>query len=387
MGPGGGKGSALMAERILVVDDDPNALRLIGYALQRQGYNIIAAQSGQEAIVRAQSEKPDLIILDVMMPTMDGYQVLRQLRTNPSTARVPVILFTAKSQVDDKLAGFKAGADDYLIKPVTPAELIARVKALLLRTSYAGSGAPQAQVVGFLGVKGGVGTTSVAINVAVAISQKEKHVVLIECQPFIGTVARQLDLRSHSSLALLGQMEAQAIDRARVEACVTLHHTGVRVIPAPSKPEADAQPITPAHAQALIEHLDGLGEVVILDLGSQLIPTVRQLLKRCDYVIYVTEVDEIALYLTKTFLYEGEKLGVRSDASSGVVVVNRVRMAAALTQSDVEKMLGQKLLAFIPPAPELFRQGTRKGYPAILIQPTGLHADILRQLAGTLVNL
>ncbi len=376
-----------MAERILVVDDDPNALRLIGYALQRQGYSIIAAQSGQEAIVRAQSEKPDLIILDVMMPTMDGYQVLRQLRTNPSTARVPVILFTAKSQVDDKLAGFKAGADDYLIKPVTPAELIARVKALLLRTSYAGSEVPHAQVVGFLGVKGGVGTTSVAINVAVAISQKEKHVVLIECQPFIGTAARQLGLRSHSSLALLGQMEAQAIDRARVEACVTLHHTGVRVIPAPSKPEADPQPVTPAHAQALIEHLDSLGEIVILDLGSQLTPTVRQLLERCDYVIYVTEADEIALHLTRTFLYEGEKLGVRPDALRDVVVVNRVRMAAALTQSDAEKMLGQKLLAFIPPAPELFRQGAREGYPAILVQPTGLHADILRRLAGALVNL
>lgn len=374
-----------MAERILVVDDDPNALRLIGYALQRQGYEVIAAQEGQEALAKAESEKPDLIILDVMMPTMDGYQVLRHLRDNPSTARVPVILFTAKSQVEDKIIGFEAGADDYLIKPVTPAELIARVRALLLRSSYTPLVTDQTQVIGFLGVKGGVGTTSVAINLAVAISQRNKQVALIECQPYMGTAARQLGLRSCSTLASLGKLEAHAIDQASVEACVTMHYSGVRVIPAPIKLEAGTCPITPAHAQALLKHLDNLAETVILDLGSQLTPTVRQFLGHCDHVILVTDADGIALQLTKTILQERENLGVRPGAVSNVVVVNRVRMAAEMTRLEIEEKLDQELLAFIPPVPELFRQGAHEGHPAILIQPEGLHAAMIRQLADALV--
>jgi DNA-binding response OmpR family regulator len=375
-----------MAEKILVVDDDPNALRLIGYALQRQGYEVIVAQNGQEALAKTQSEKPSLIILDIMMPTMDGYEVLRQLRASSSTSRLPVILFTAKSQVGDKIAGFEAGADDYLTKPVTPAELIARVKALLLRASYAEPGQPQTKFIGFLGVKGGVGTTTVSVNVAVALSQQEKQVLLIECQPYTGTAARRMGLRPHHTLASLGRQEARAIDRAAVESCITQHHTGVRVIPAPSEPESDTQPITPDHAEALTEHLGELAEIVILDLGSQISPTVRQLLQHCDHVVLVTEADEIPLHLTRELLQEGkeESLGARSHALLHVLAVNRVRTAVALTRTEIEEMLDRELLALITPAPELFRQSARQGQPAILVQSEGLPANLFRQLADTL---
>jgi DNA-binding response OmpR family regulator len=376
-----------MAEKILIVDDDPNALRLIGYALQRQGYEIVVAQTGQQAMDKVQSEKPNLIILDIMMPEIDGYEVLHRLRADPATARVPVILFTARSQVDDKISGFEAGADDYLTKPVTPAELIARVKALLLRASYTAPAAPQVKVIGFLGVKGGVGTTSMALNVAAALAQQSKQVIVIECQPYTGTAAQQMGLRRGTTLASLGRLEASAIDKASVEACAVKHQTGVRVIPAPSKPDAETQPITPAHAEALMKHLNDMAEVVILDLGSQVTPTVRQLLARCDHLVYVTEADETSLNLTRTFLQEGASLGVRSDALVDVVAVNRVRMAVALTRTDVEEMLDQELLAFIPPAPEMFRQGAREGHPALLVQPDGIHADMFRQLAGTLGSL
>ena len=375
-----------MVERILVVDDDPNALRLIGYALQRQGYEVIVAQNGQEALVKAQSEKPNLIVLDVMMPAMDGYEVLRRLRANPDTARAPVILFTAKSQVDDKISGFEAGADDYMSKPVTPAELIARIKALLLRASYTASVRPKANVIGFLGAKGGVGTTSIAINVAVALSQQDKEVALIECQPYTGTVAREMGLRPHRTLASLGQQDASAVDKSAVESCVTRHQTGIHVLPAPLEPAPNTQPITPAHARALIKHLDDLAGIMILDLGCQVSPTVRQLLGRCDHVVLVTEAAKISLQLTQMLLQdEREALGTLSNALIHVVVVNRVRMALALTRTDIEETLGQELLAFITPGPELFRQAAREGRPAILAQPQGLHANMFRELAEALV--
>jgi len=124
-----------MAEKILIVDDDRDTLRLVGLLLQRKGYEIIAAERGTQGLEKAFQEIPDLILLDVMMPDMDGFEVLRQVRGNPTTSAIPVIMFTAKTQVDDKVAGFEAGADDYLTKPTHPSELTARVKALLTRTA------------------------------------------------------------------------------------------------------------------------------------------------------------------------------------------------------------------------------------------------------------
>ena len=100
------KKEATVAERILIVDDDRDSLKLIGLMLQRRGYEIVAAQSGTQALAKVESDMPDLIILDVMMPDLDGYEVCRSLRADPKTASTPIIMFTAKTRVDDKVAGF-----------------------------------------------------------------------------------------------------------------------------------------------------------------------------------------------------------------------------------------------------------------------------------------
>ena len=126
-----------MAETILVIDDDLDSLKLIGLLLQRQGYEVAAAPSGSEGLEMARSETPDLILLDIMMPTMDGYEVCRRLRSDPQLTHIPVIMFTAKTRVDDKVAGFEAGADDYLTKPTHPAELASRIRTLLTRSMEA----------------------------------------------------------------------------------------------------------------------------------------------------------------------------------------------------------------------------------------------------------
>ncbi len=126
-----------MSKKILIVDDDPDSLKLIELMLQRRGYTVVSAQSGNQALEDVKTEKPDLIILDVMMPGMDGHQVCRKLRANAQTTHLPVIMFTAKSLVGDKVAGFQAGADDYLTKPIHPVELVSHVQALLQRSEQA----------------------------------------------------------------------------------------------------------------------------------------------------------------------------------------------------------------------------------------------------------
>ncbi len=129
-----------MAEKILIVDDDLETLRLISVMLQKQGYQVVSAKSGAEGLAMASSERPDMVVLDIMMPDSDGYQVARQLRDNPQTSAIPILMFTAKSQLESKVAGYEAGADDYLTKPVHPAELIARIKALFTRSKTRGTG-------------------------------------------------------------------------------------------------------------------------------------------------------------------------------------------------------------------------------------------------------
>lgn len=123
----------ILQRRVLVIDDDPDALRLTGYIFGRAGYEVHVAANGAEGLAMVDEVKPNLVILDVMMPDMSGLEVCERLRAQPATARLPIIMLSAKGQVDDKISGFQAGADDYVPKPVDSKELLARAKALLQR--------------------------------------------------------------------------------------------------------------------------------------------------------------------------------------------------------------------------------------------------------------
>jgi two-component system alkaline phosphatase synthesis response regulator PhoP/two-component system response regulator VicR len=119
-----------MPKKILAVDDEGFILRLIGVNLEKEGYQVITAADGEEALEKSLSEKPDLIILDVMMPVMDGYETLRRLRENKATAAIPVVMLTAKSQDSDVFKGWQSGADLYLTKPFNRSELVSFIKRI-----------------------------------------------------------------------------------------------------------------------------------------------------------------------------------------------------------------------------------------------------------------
>jgi DNA-binding response OmpR family regulator len=121
----------MTGERILIVDDEAQSRKLIGLVLTRQGYKVEEAENGLEALDQAFARPPDLILLDLMMPNMDGIEVTQLLRADELTANIPIIMFTARGMVDDKVEGFEAGVDDYLTKPIHPAELTARIKSVL----------------------------------------------------------------------------------------------------------------------------------------------------------------------------------------------------------------------------------------------------------------
>jgi len=124
----------LAMHRILIVEDERDIADLIGFNLQRAGYEIIKSYDGVEGTRLALRERPDLILLDLMLPGRDGYSVFRELRRDPRTANTPVIILTAKAQTTDRIQGLEAGADDYITKPFSPKELILRVQAVLKRS-------------------------------------------------------------------------------------------------------------------------------------------------------------------------------------------------------------------------------------------------------------
>jgi len=120
-------------ETILVVDDDPDIARFVEVNLRSAGYDVAVASDGEQALARAGEMRPDLVLLDVMMPRIDGFEVAQRLRRNPQTANTSIIMLTAKALSTDKVLGLTAGADDYIIKPFDPIELLARVKGTLRR--------------------------------------------------------------------------------------------------------------------------------------------------------------------------------------------------------------------------------------------------------------
>jgi two-component system phosphate regulon response regulator PhoB len=121
--------------KILVVDDEPEAVELVEFNLKQSGYAVMTASDGAEALKKARSQTPDLIVLDVMLPEMDGFEICKSLRLDTTTAKIPIIMLTAKAAEIDRVLGLELGADDYLTKPFSPRELLLRIKKILVRGS------------------------------------------------------------------------------------------------------------------------------------------------------------------------------------------------------------------------------------------------------------
>src|SRR5574337_631162 len=123
-----------MAARVLVVEDEPDIRDLLSLHLAREGFEVRTAGTGPQGLREVRSKPPDLVILDLMLPELDGLEVCRRLRHDPDTASIPVVMLTAKGDEADRVVGLELGADDYVTKPFSPKELVARVKAILRRT-------------------------------------------------------------------------------------------------------------------------------------------------------------------------------------------------------------------------------------------------------------
>jgi CheY-like chemotaxis protein len=383
-------------KKILIVDDDLESLKLIGLMLQRRGYEIVAAHTGNQALAKAETDNPDLVILDVMMPDLDGFQVCERLRSNPDTADLPVLMFTAKTLTQDRAAGFAAGADDYLTKPIHPAELVSHVEALLKRSPRARAGAPslpRARIIGVLGAKGGVGTSTLAVNLAAAAGQRsapgveaarQKPVGVVDMRVGGGAVALLLGQVPRGGWARLLRHNLHELDQETIESQMLPYGERLRYLPAPLQPENGAPIPSPEHVNLVLKRMATTADYLFLDLGSVLDEPTRRAVTICDLLLLVIEPEPLCLMLAQGVLEKIKTLEPIPDRLS-VVAVDRLGISATYSHEEIAGLLGYELVAVIEPASTSLRQAIEQGKPVVLSSPESKIAQQLHDLCQRLL--
>ncbi len=370
-----------MAEKILIIDDDIDTLKLVGLMLERQGFKIAVAGNGTLGISRASAERPDLILLDVMMPDLDGYEVTRRLRSDPALAHIPIIMFTAKTMVDDKVAGFEAGVDDYLTKPTHPAELTAHVKAVLARSAQVKvAPSERARVISFLGGRGGAGTTTLALNFAVVMRNRGQDVIVAEMDPGRGSMALELNIPNPAGLGNLLGRSLKDIHLRSVDGELINHKSGIRLLLSSPRPkESDLEQAVP-QMEAIVGNLASMCTLVILDLGSGIRPYVVPLANLSDRLVLVSEPIYPSNAITRSLLEELQSSGIGRHKTS-LALVTRERTSMQIPWQQVAADLGLDMAGLVSPAPEQAHQASQNGTPLVLLHPDSLVSDQIRKLS------
>ena len=328
-----------MAAKILVVDDDPNVQRLLQYTLKQEGYEVLSAVDGAEGFRLWASELPDLILLDVMLPKLDGYQVAQKIRAEEGEgSHIPIIMLTAEREVEQKVRGLRAGADDYLIKPFHPAELLARIKSLLARFAPKElmlARPPLGRVLAFYGAKGGVGTTTIAINAAIALHRElGRKVSLIDGNLQFGDHRVFLDLGMDRK-SIVDVVTAPSMDQDLIKQVLAKHDSGIDLLLAPPTPET-AELVTVEHLPVILDHLRDLYDYILVDIDKRLDDINLGILESAEAIFVVMTADLSCLKNVRLVL---ETIGHLGFADRVQLVLNRSNAFTGISVKNAEGAL------------------------------------------------
>jgi Flp pilus assembly CpaE family ATPase len=374
-----------MGAKILIVDDQPLMLRVTGYPLLAEGYDIITAENGADALKKVQTERPDLVILDIMLPDISGLEVCQDIRNKLKLDHLPIIILSGRDQVSDKVKGLEAGADEYVTKPVAPAEMVARVRRLLQRARRVQDTAQSAQRgkgIAFIGAKGGAGTTTVALNVALALLKRGKRAIAVELRPSFGTFTQQLGLTPAANLSELLHLSPEYIDERRLNMHLVASPMELRVLLGPQR-ASQFKDIPPEQADAIVKGLARMCEYVIIDLPHIPSEATRAALRHCDSVLIVLEPDLASLVSAKATLQMLTSWGVGS-AIVRAVVVNRLGASQLVPIAEINRELGCEVAGVMTSAPDLSMRALHLGRPLVISAPDSLAAGTLIEMADRL---
>lgn len=379
-----------MAYKILIVDDDIETLNFLRVLLTREGYEVIEAHNGGEALNNAQATVPNLIILDIMMPDIDGLQVTRQLRSKPLTAHIPIMIFTAKNLLEDKVAGYEAGVDLYLAKPIHPLELQANIRTILKSVDRPKTGplpAEKGRVVGVIAAKGGLGVSTVALNLAISYKKATNaRAIAAELKPGEGTWGVELGLDNKSGLTKLLGLGVPDINQRAVSDVLIPTQYGVPILLATNDPQAGTLAANAQQYRAIIEQLACLAELTILDIGTSFHPSFEAIIENCNELVMVIDPQPLCVKQTRMLLDYLKPMGFGPIKPVSIVMVNRARADMSMSMSQIEEVLGLNVVVGIPPSGEQAYFSIAKNVPLSLVQPDGILAQQFLQLARQLAS-
>ncbi|MBC7260721.1 MAG: response regulator [Chloroflexi bacterium] len=361
-----------MPATILIIDQDLDAVHHLRQTLEAEGYEVVTTVTGQAGIALAELNRPNLVILDVDLPDIDGYEICRTLRSIPAMAKVPIIIYSARAEVADKVAGFKAGANDYIVKPAAAAELVVRINAALRSEEPS-----LAYTVAVWGTKGGVGTSTVALNLAVALRIKTgQRVTLVDAAIWGGTLPVMLNLAPKHTIAdLLPRI--YDLDSELLTSVLATHSSGVRLLA--SEPwSKDGSIVQPDQLERILSWLEESSDYVVIDATSSLDHTTLALLQRADPVVVLTPEmtslrnARLILSIAQTWTHKPEK---------PLLALNRYPVKGGIKLKDIESALGAKVDVQIPNDEPLVTYSINRGIPLVVSHPRSEVAQAFFRLA------
>ncbi|NLX08569.1 MAG: response regulator [Chloroflexi bacterium] len=418
--------------QILLIDDDTNLLQMVKLMLQRVGHEVQTASDGEKGIAMAADSQPDLAIIDVMMPGLSGYDVVRRMREDTRTARIPIVILTARSQPMDKHMALEAGANAFLSKPVTSQELIDRVDAVLragvnyrvhtglltepmrpsspLHTPSAAGPTPPRQtppvparstsehptspesplrpspppaqfpIITVSSLRGGTGSTTLAVNMAMLLAMRGRRVCLVDLSTTSGHIPLHLHLTPQQTWGDLLSMRDAPNPQALERLLVRHEGSGVFVLPAPPVPSTQSLS-TPA-IQAVLQQLGRNFNHVIID-APNLDPATIGALQMSRSVVVVMADDPPSVQSTGQYLIALLNLGV--DAGRVRVALVHVQPTPDVPLETIQKALKRPLSAEIP-YERTQVAAIRRGIPLAVAEPEQPYAQALEQLARTITT-
>ncbi len=302
-----------MAGKILIIEDDQTAMRLIEYALKQRGYQVITTYNGLEGIITAQKEEPDLIILDIMLPGIDGFEVCKRLHSGAQTSGIPILIVSGKNQKEDINIGFRAGADDYLPKPASPTEIISRVERLLSKKP-AGD---RTRVISFVNTGNLPAMTMVLVNIASALAEQNKRITLADIAGIKkGHHGRDKDApRAADRVVLETQMASgDAVEESGFEVLPS----GIKVLHYDEFNPSDAE-VSP-HYVSDIRQTCKNNDYVLLDVPLAEAPATASILKYSDLSVIVSDYRLAKVLEIGNTLTLFRCLGIRPEQTSALLV-------------------------------------------------------------------
>lgn len=353
---------------ILVIDDEPINHRLVSKALESLNHHLSFAENGTSGIALARTTKPDLIITDVVMPDISGYEVSRQLRRDSRFISTPILVLTAQSGLQDKLHAFEAGADDYLSKPFEPAELVARISALLRRAELtspveAVSPSQLAKVIAVHSLRGGTGCSTLAVNIGISLSNLWGGTILLDLTMTAGQVALMLNKNLRRTWGDIARFKAGEVDMEALNSVISTHDCGLSFIAAPTFPE-EGEALRGDTLAYAISLLKGQYQYIVADLPHDFGEISINALDAADIILLVGSPDMASVRAASAAIGIYKKLGYPVEKIK--TILNGNFPQSSLTKEKIESALGMDFVASIPYIPNIVLEAINYGKPLVL---------------------